>query len=321
MLPTGPLAGVLLHNTKQVIIMQEDMFDVVIIGGSYAGLSAAMALGRALKQVLVIDDGQPCNRQTPYSHNFLTQDGTPPVVIASIARQQVQVYKTVQFMDGTAIKATTTIDGFSVQTTQGVVLNAHKLVIATGIHDLLPAIDGLQQCWGISVLHCPYCHGYEVRQETTGILANGEQAFELAKLIYNWTNDLAIFTNGPSTLMPEQLAKLSSRNIKVIEDNIAGLEHIDGYLQNIAFANGTKYGLKALYVRSPFKQHTDIPLQLGCALTEDGYIQVDALQATTVDGIFACGDNASRMRTVANTVATGTTAGIAASKAIIAAAF
>jgi len=299
----------------------ENIFDVIIIGGSYAGLAAAMALGRALKHVLVIDDGQPCNRQTPHSHNFLTRDGEPPATIAGIARQQVQAYKTVQFIKGRAIKGEKTSDGFSIQISNGESFNARKLVFATGIQDLLPAINGLQQCWGISVLHCPYCHGYEVKQESTGILANGEMAFEFAKLIYNWTDNLTIFTNGLSTLTPEQTSKLASRNINIIEDAIEQLEHTDGYIQNIVFTNGTKHPLKALYVRSPFKQHCDIPQQLGCALTDDGYIQVDSLQATTVDGVFACGDNASRMRAVANAVAAGTMAGVAASKAIIAEAF
>lgn len=298
-----------------------NLFDVIIIGGSYAGLAAAMALGRALKQVLIIDDAQPCNRQTPQSHNFLTRDGEKPAAIASIGRQQVQGYSTVQFINGLAVRAAKTRDGFMVETAQGASFKASKLVIATGIKDVLPAIDGLQQCWGISALHCPYCHGYEVKQQPTGIVANGETAMELARLIYNWTDELTIFTNGPSTLTPEQADKLKSRNINVIEDAIHRLEHIDGYIQNIVFTNGTKHPLKALYVRSPFKQHSDIPQQLGCALTEDGYIQVDALQATTINGVFACGDNASRMRTVANAVAAGTTAGIALSRAMIAEAF
>lgn len=299
----------------------DNLFDVIIIGGSYAGLAAAMALGRALKQVLIIDDAQPCNNQTPQSHNFLTRDGEKPAAIASIGRQQVQAYTTVQFINGLAVKAAKTKDGFMVETAQGASFKACKLVIATGIKDVLPAIDGLQQCWGISALHCPYCHGYEVKQQPTGIVANGETAMELARLIYNWTDELTIFTNGPSTLTPEQADKLKSRNINVIEDAIRRLEHIDGYIQNIVFANGTKHPLKALYVRSPFKQHSDIPQQLSCALTEDGYIQVDALQATTINGVFACGDNASRMRTVANAVAAGTTAGIALSRAMIAEAF
>jgi len=299
----------------------DNMFDVIIIGGSYAGLAAAMALGRALKQVLVIDGGQPCNRQTPQSHNFITQDGTPPAAIAQLAKLQVQAYKTVQFIEGKALTAVKTPTGFSIQTTQGTTFNAHKLIVATGIQDVLPAIDGLHECWGISVLHCPYCHGYEVKQQSTGILANGETAFELAKLLYNWTDDLTIFTNGPSTLTGEQMAKLNSRGITVVEEVIDKLEHIDGYLQNIVFNNGAKHALKALYARAPFTQHSDIPQQLGCALTEDGYIKVDAMQATTVDGVFAIGDNSSRMRTVANAVATGTTAGIALSRTMIAEAF
>lgn len=158
-------------------------FDVIIIGGSYAGLAAAMALGRALKNVLIIDAGKPCNRQTPYSHNFLTQDGKTPREISTIAKQQVLAYNTITFFDGFATKGVKINNGFEIQTEIGEKFTAAKLVLATGIKDIIPEINGFSQCWGISVLHCPYCHGYEVKNETTGILGNGDYGFEFSKLI------------------------------------------------------------------------------------------------------------------------------------------
>lgn len=292
-------------------------FDVIIVGGSYSGLAAGMALGRALKQVLIIDSGKPCNHQTPHSHNFLTHDGDTPAEIATLARKQVQQYDTVQFFNGPAIKGVKTETGFEIAVTTGETFQAKKLIFATGIHDIMPGLQGFEACWGISVLHCPYCHGYEVRHQQTGIYGNGDSAFELAAMLYNWTKDLTLFTNGPSTLTADQIQKLEQHQIKVVEKTIVQLEHRDGYLQHILFSDGSSIPLKVLYARPAFEQHCPIPQALGCALTEEGYIQTDISHETTIRGVFACGDNTSRMRTVANAVAMGTTAGIMASKQII----
>lgn len=296
-------------------------FDVIIIGGSYAGLAAAMALGRALRKVLIIDAGDPCNKQTPQSHNFLTNDGKAPAVIASVARQQVSNYTSVKFMNGIATTAHKVADGFEVYVTTGEKFTAAKIILATGIEDIMPAIPGFAACWGISVLHCPYCHGYEVRHQPTGILANGDTAFELASLINNWTKDLTVFTNGEAMLTAQQKEKLQMHQIKIVENRIHHIGNSNGYIDSIVFNNGTGAAVKALYARLPFVQHSNIAENLGCALTPEGYISIDAAYKTTVPGVYACGDNASRMRTVANAVAMGTTAGIMVNKEMIEEAF
>lgn len=292
-------------------------FDVIIIGGSYSGLAAAMALGRALKQVLVIDSGEPCNRQTPHSHNFITHDGTPPKEIAMLAKRQVEMYSTVAFFNGIATNGLKTANGFEIQVATGGTFYAGKLIFATGIKDIFPAIEGFAACWGISVLHCPYCHGYEVRHEKTGILANGETGFEFSRLISNWANDLTLFTNGVSTLTAEQTARLEKNEIRIVDKEIERLEHADGYIQNILFKDGTKSFIKAMYAPVPFEQHCSIPATLGCELTNEGYIKTDAFNKTTVDGIYACGDNVTRIRTVANAVAMGTATGMMVNKETI----
>jgi thioredoxin reductase len=297
--------------------MKDDkQFDVIIIGGSYAGLAAGMAAGRALKQVLIIDNGNPCNKQTPYSHNFLTQDGKTPTQIATLAKQQVQMYNTVFFNDE-ATSARKTEEGFEIEVATGETFSAGKLIFATGIRDVLPGIDGFAECWGISVLHCPYCHGYEIINEKTGILGNGETGYLLCTLISNWTNDLTLFTDGPSTLTLDQIEKLKKHDITIVENDVERLEHFNGCLENIIFKDGTKIPIKAIYTRCPFEQHSQIPETLGCELTEEGYIKVDAFQETTVSGVFACGDNVTRIRTVALAVAMGTTAGMTASRKMI----
>ena len=297
--------------------MRYSQFDVIIVGGSYAGLAAAMALGRALRKVLIMDNGKPCNRQTPHSHNFLTQDGKAPKEIITLAKQQVEKYNTVTFFSGVAAKAIKTEYGFEMQAASGEIFMAKKLIFATGIRDILPDMDGIAACWGISVLHCPYCHGYEISNEKTGILANGELGFDFVRLISNWTNKLTLFSNGTSTLTAEQTEQMEKHAIEIITNEVERLEHRNGYLQNIIFRDGPKFPVSALYAPVPFEQHCPIPESLGCALTDEGYIRVDPFQETTVKGVFACGDNATRMRTVANAVAAGTTAGMALSKQMI----
>ena len=155
--------------------MENKKFEVIIIGGSYAGLSAAMALGRSLRKVLIIDSGSACNRQTPHSHNFITQDGVPPAKISEKAKNQVLQYKSVAFINDLAIKAEKTENGFNVDTQSGEKLVTSKIIFATGIKDLVPPVPGFKECWGISLIHCPYCHGFEFRTKKTGILANGER--------------------------------------------------------------------------------------------------------------------------------------------------
>ncbi|MCF2494394.1 NAD(P)/FAD-dependent oxidoreductase [Dyadobacter chenhuakuii] len=301
--------------------MENTDFEVIIIGGSYAGLSAAMSLGRSLRKTLVIDSGKPCNAQTPHSHNFLTQDGRTPKDIALLGKEQVANYPTVQFHDGLAETGRKTENGFEIATATGDTFTAKKLIFATGLKDQMPDIAGYAECWGISVIHCPYCHGYEVKNEKTGILANGDTGFEYAKLISNWTKDLTIFTNGPSELTPEQTEKISTRNIRIVDKPIASLIHKNGLLEKIVFKDQSEEPITAIYSRPAFKQHSAIPEQLGCALTETGLIKLETFQQTTVPGIYAAGDNSHMARSVALAVSSGSMAGALINRELIEEAF
>jgi len=292
-------------------------FDVIIIGGSYSGLSAGMALGRSLRNVLIIDSGKPCNRQTPHSHNFLTQDGKTPKEISTIAREQVQKYDTVKFHDGVVVKTAKLYNGFEVETEQGEKFTAKKLIIATGIKDVQPNIPGFAECWGISVLHCPYCHGYEVKNEMTGVFANGDIAFEFSKMIQNWTKDLTLFTNGKSSLNEEQTQKLKDKNININENEIEEVIHKNGQIQKLVFKNGQEFSLKALYAKIPFQQNINVSEHLGFEMTEQGFIKVDPFQKTTIYGVYACGDNVTMMRSVSNAIAQGNFAGAMVNKELV----
>lgn len=284
-------------------------FDVIILGGSFAGLSAAMALGRSLRHVLIIDSGLPCNRQTPHSHNFLTQDGATPSQIAQKARTQVLKYDTVTFIEDLAIKGSATDDGFYILTASNKEFHASNLIFATGIKDIMPNIKGFPACWGISVVHCPYCHGYEIKNKKTGIIADVETVMHMAPLVKNLTHDLSVLTSEKSEFNEEQISKLSKNRIRIIDKEITEIEHRNGYIKNVIFCDSTTEPFEALYAPLPFRQQSDIPELLGCELTEQGYIQVDMTYKTTVEGVFACGDNSSRIRSVANAVASGNMVG------------
>ena len=288
---------------------ESEKIEVIIIGGSYAGLSAAMALGRSLRQVLIIDSGLPCNRQTPYSHNFITLDGEKPGEILAKAKTQVMKYSTVKFLNDRAVSGSKHKNEFVITTESGKVFKAQKLIFATGINDSMPKIKGFSECWGISMVHCPYCHGYELRNQKTGILANGERAFHLASLVHNLTDTVAILTSGKADFSPGQIEKLNSHNIQIIETAVSEIAHQNGYVRNVIFENGSKINFKGVYAALPFTQHSDIPVSLGCLLTESGYIEIDSFQKTTVDGVFACGDNSTMMRSVAHAVYSGNVTG------------
>lgn len=292
-------------------------FDAIIVGGSYSGLSAAMSLGRSLRHVLVIDNGAPCNSQTPHSHNFITHDGHTPRQIAEAAKKQVEAYNTVHFHNGLAIQGKKISDGFEITTQAGEIFFSRKLIFASGIRDIMPDIKGFSDCWGISILHCPYCHGYEVKNEKTGLILNGDMALEFAKMINHWTKDLTLFTNGPSTLSTEQTDLLKQHKILINEKEIKAFSHNNGYIQTMHLKDGSECAMTALYTKADYVQHCPIPEHLGCKLNDKGLIEVDMLQKTSVDGIYACGDNCLSGRAISLSVSSGAMAGMALNKELV----
>lgn len=293
------------------------VFDVVIVGGSYAGLSAAMTLGRSLRTVLIIDSGKPCNRQTPYSHNFITQDGVKPKELFEKAKRQVLEYNTVQFLNDLVISTAKISNGFEIETKLKEKIKAKKVLFSTGVKDIMPNIKGFKESWGISILHCPYCHGYEVANKNLGIIANGKTAFELCTLIQNWSKNLTLFTNGKSELTEEQIELISKLKITIVEKEIEELIHLHGNIENISFKDGSKTKIEAIFSRVPFIQHCKIPIELSCKTTESGHFEVDFFQKTNIDGVYAAGDNSSPFRAVSIATSSGTIAGAAINKELI----
>ncbi len=296
-------------HDKRKNMEEKTHFDVIIIGGSYAGLSAAMALGRSLRDVLIIDNGQPCNRFTPHSHNFITHDGAIPADITDKAKTQVMAYPTVRFCKGHAVSASAQAGGYSVLIEGGALYSGRKLILATGVRDVLPDIQGFAESWGKTLIHCPYCHGYEVRDKKTGIMASGERGFHIASLVNNLTEELTILTNGNDDFSKEQIAKLQKHNIGIEQEKVVSILQKNGEIKGVVLADARFLSFEVMYAAPLFEQHSDIYRDLGCERTEMGHIKVDQFQQTTVNGVFACGDCSGMLRSVAYAVATGNIAG------------
>ncbi len=297
------------------------LFDVVIVGGSYAGLSSAMALGRSRRNVLIIDGGRPCNAQTPQAHNLIGHDGDAPFAIAKKAREQVLNYPTVKLVTGNVVNVTGENGKFSVATEEGDEYQASKILLATGVRDIPLPIPGFSECWGISVLHCPYCHGYEVRDMPLGIIANGDMGFDFAALIHHWSKEISLFTNGPSTLSEEQRSKLNAHNIQVIEKPILAIIHESGMLTHLEFQDHARMPLKSIFAKAEGVQHSSIAEDLGCKINSDGptrgLIEVNELGMTSVSGVYAAGDNCSPMRSLAAAIGAGSIAGAVLNREMI----
>ncbi|MDO6435697.1 NAD(P)/FAD-dependent oxidoreductase [Flavitalea sp. BT771] len=212
-------------------------------------------------------------------------------------------------MKDTAIGGKKVEDGFTITTLSGKEFHAKKLIFATGIKDTMPDIKGFAECWGISVVHCPYCHGYEFRGKNTAILANGARGVHLASMVNNLTDKLTLLTNTRADFTEDQTIKLKHLNIPIIETAVTEIEHKNGSVTSVIFSDGISRSFDVLYAALPFTQHSGIPASLGCERTDVGYIKVTPLQETSLDGVYACGDNSNMMRSVALAVSSGNVAG------------
>jgi len=290
-------------------------YDAIIIGGSYAGLAAALPLARARRKVLVIDAGQRRNRFADHSHGFLTQDGAKAADIAAVARKQVRAYGTVEWLDARATGARQVAGGFEVGIEAGVKRTAQRLVLATGVVDTLPEIPGLAQRWGRHVFHCPYCHGYELQQGRIGVLATSALSLHHALLLPDW---------GPTTLLlnasfvpdAQQLAQLQARGVTV---EAGAVREITGHA-DVLLQDGRTLGFAGLFTIPRSQVENPMAAALGCEFTEGptgAVIQTDAMKATTVAGVFACGDAARFGGSVALAVGDGTMAGVAAHQSLV----
>lgn len=290
-------------------------YEVIIIGGSYAGLSAGLQLARARRTVLVIDAGQRRNRYAAHSHGFLTQDGKPPGQIAAEGRAQLMRYATVQWLDGQVVHAQPMPGGFQVRLQEGTPHTAQRIILAAGVEDELPPLPGLAQRWGKYVFHCPYCHGYELQQGRIGVLAVSAMSLHQALMLPDW-GATTLFLNGAFEPDAEQQAHLRARGVQV---EAGGVQRLDGETLDVVMQDGRVFALDGMFVATRVKPGP-LAAQLGCVL-EDGplgaYVKTDPIKATTVPGVFACGDLGRAAGSVALAVGDGAMAGAAAHRTLM----
>ncbi|WGJ92880.1 NAD(P)/FAD-dependent oxidoreductase [Achromobacter mucicolens] len=294
-------------------------YDVIIIGGSFAGLSAAMQLARARRQVLLVDAARPRNRYAAHAHGFLGQDGVPPQEIVANARAQLARYPTVSFLDGEAIQALAQDGGFAVVMAGGEQVRGARLILATGMRDELPPLPGLQARWGQTVLHCPYCHGFEVAGEPLGVLAAHPMSVHQAMLLPDW-GPTTYFTQGQFEPSPEDARHLAARGVHVERTPVVALLGDAPALTGVVLADGREVPVRALFVASRVHMASPLAAQLGCEFDEGPLgpvIRVDDMKQTTVPGVFAAGDASTPMSNATLASASGVMSGVCAHRSLV----
>jgi thioredoxin reductase len=265
------------------------MYDVVIVGGGAAGLSAALTLGRARRSVLVCSAGAPRNAPAHAAHGLFTRDGTPPAELLRIGREQLLPYPTVELRELAACEVTGAAGSFAVALADGRTERARRVLFATGVIDELPDVPGMRELWGSGVFHCPYCHGWEVRDQPLAVYGRDAGALHLALLLPQWSADVVLLTDGPVPFDEEQRRQLARRGVGVRPEPLQRLKGRDGRLERIVFAAGEDLARSALFVRPPQRQRSALPARLGCVV-QDGFVQVDEFGRTVVPGVYAAGD-------------------------------
>lgn len=292
-------------------------YDVIIVGGGPAGLSAALVLGRCRRRVLVCDTGKPRNAASHGLHNYLTRDGIRPLEFLGKAREDLRPYETVELKQAEVTNVKRIDEGFEAKLETGETATSRKLLLATGVTDELPDIQGLSDFYGCSVFHCPYCDGWEVRDQPIAIHGNGENGSGLAMELLLWSGDLVLCTDGPAELTDEQREKLAEKKITVREDKIARLEGEGSQLENIVFANGDRLARRAMFFSSGQHQTSDLAKQLGCQFTDEGCVATGEYETTNVQGLYVVGDASKLVQFVIVAAAEGALAAVAINKELI----
>jgi thioredoxin reductase len=292
--------------------------DVIIVGGGPAGLSAALVLGRACRSVLVIDDGRPRNHATRAVHGFLTRDGIGPFELRQLGLEELRRYDTVRVEAGEVTVATRGTDGaFRVDLQDGRQFKARRLLLATGVVDLLPTVPGFDEMYGRSVFHCPYCDGWELRGQPLAVYGCQRRGYGLAVELLGWSRDVVLCSDGACELEGAELAMLDRNGIRVREERIARLEGTDGMLECVVFESGDVLHRRAMFFTTGQVQASRLARQLGCEFNEKGTVRTGPYEMTHVPGLYVAGDASRHVQWVVVAAAEGAEAAYAISQDLI----
>lgn len=264
-------------------------YEVAVVGGSNAGLAAALTLGRSNRKTIVFDTGSPRNMPTLHAHNFFTRDGLPPSTLIEIAIEQLQNYSSVHIQHTKVIAARKEGNNFVLGAEGNVSFTVRKLIMATGVKDVLMEINGLKELWGIKIFNCPYCHGWEIKDQSIAVIVSGSIAVELAHVVSNWNKDIIFLLNGTG-IQPDKESIITERGWKIINTPIVNIVD-NGENIRIVFSDGTEIFRTAAYSKpSEIYFNNELAQQLGCDLHESGSVQTDRGFQTNIPGVFAAGD-------------------------------
>ncbi len=267
------------------------LYDCAIIGGGPAGLNAALVLGRARRSVALIDNNRPRNAVTHASHGFITRDGVTPAEFRRVAYEEVLRYPSVHHLQTEVVSITKNESGFEVLDSSGLRVQARKLILATGVKEIFPEIEGFYPLYGKSLFNCPYCDGWELRDQPLVLVSESAAIFHTAKLLLNWSKDLIVCTNGHASLSEEQKERLQSKRIVVMEQPVSAFIDHNGQLEHVRFTDGTQVPRVGGFVSPQFVQSTPFGEHLGCERTESGGIKTDEAGRTSIPGVYAAGDS------------------------------
>jgi thioredoxin reductase len=291
-------------------------WDCIVVGGGPAGLSAALMLGRCRRRVLLCDMGDQRNLRSPAMHGYLTRDGIAPAEFLRLARAELGRYGTVECRELEIVEAAREDGGFTLCAADGTLLNTRKLLLATGVIDELPALEGLDELYGTSVHHCPYCDAWEWRDRPLAAYGEGEAASALALSLTFWSREVLLCTGG-SALPDGAVARLAAAGVKIREEPVVRLEGRGGKLERIVFASGEPAMKSALFVVAGQRQRSALAERLGCRFTDGGTVDTGTCEVTNVPGLFVAGDASKEAQFVAVAAAEGTEAGMAIHKALM----
>ena len=266
------------------------MLDVVIVGGGPAGLSAALVLGRCRRRVLLLDNGHPRNEAAASLNSYLTRDGIAPSEFLRLGREELTRYQTVEVRDVTVTAAECVSGAFVTTLEGGEQVRSRKLLIATGVRDNVPEVEGVRELFGRSIFHCPYCDGWELRDQPIAIYGRGERGYGLSLELTAWSRDLALVTDGPAEIDDTQRERLARNGISIREERVVRVEGQDGILQRIVFAEGEPLERRAMFFTTGQSQQSELAVTLGCPLNEKGTVRTGKYETTHLRGLFVAGD-------------------------------